>query len=64
MSEELDSTLISKFNGMDTGLKPKLGLKSAKYESVTPGIFLATMGITLIKVGISALLQSSHQKKR
>ena len=43
MSEELDYTLISKFNGLDTGLKPNPGLKAAKYEPVTPGTFLATV---------------------
>ena len=33
--------LISKSNGLDTGLKHNLGLKAAKYESVTPGTLLA-----------------------
>ena len=49
MSKELDSMLISNFNGLDTGLKPNLGLKASKYESVTPGTFLATVEITLFK---------------
>ena len=49
MSEELDSILISKSNGLDTGLKPNLGLKAANYESVTPGTFLDTLEITLLK---------------
>ena len=40
MSEELDYMLIYKSNGLDTGLKPNLGLKADKYESVTPGTFL------------------------
>ena len=31
MSEEVDSMLISKYNGLDTGLKPNLGLKVDKY---------------------------------
>ena len=31
MSEELDSMLISKSNGLDIGLKTNLGLKAAKY---------------------------------
>ena len=43
MYEELDSMLISKSNGLDTGLKHNLGLKAAKYESVTPGTFLTTV---------------------
>ena len=43
MSEELYSLLIYKFNGLDTGLKPNLGLKADKYESVTPDTFLATV---------------------
>ena len=46
MSEELDYMLISKSNGLDTGLKPNLGIKAAKYESVTPRTFLATVEIT------------------
>ena len=49
MYEELDSMLISESNGLDTGLKPNLGLKAAKYESVTPGTFLANVEITLLK---------------
>ena len=49
MSEELDSVLIYKSNGLDTGLKPNLGLKADKYESVTPVNFLATVEITLPK---------------
>ena len=43
MSEELDSMLISKSNGLETCLKPNIGLKAAKYEYVTPGTFLATV---------------------
>ena len=43
MSEELDSMLIYKSNGMDTGLKYNFGLKADKYESVTPGTFLSTV---------------------
>ena len=31
MSEELDSMLISKSNGLDTVLKSNIGLKTAKY---------------------------------
>ena len=31
MFEEPDYMLISKSNGMDTGLKPNIGLKAAKY---------------------------------
>ena len=38
-----------KSNGLDTGLKPNLGLKAAKYESVTHGTFLATVEINLLK---------------
>ena len=49
MSEELDSMLISKSNRLDTGLKPNIGLKADKYESVTPRAFLATVGITLLE---------------
>ena len=48
MSEELDYILISKSNRLDTGLKPNLGLKAAKYEYVTPGNFLDTVEITLL----------------
>ena len=43
MSEELYSMLIYKFNGLDTGLKPNLGLKADKYEYVTTGTSLATV---------------------
>ena len=43
MSEEKDFMLISKSNGLDTGLKPNLGLKAAKYEYVTTGTSLANV---------------------
>ena len=43
MSEEIYSFLISKSDGMYNGLKHNLGLKEAKYESVTHGTFLATV---------------------
>ena len=49
MSEELYSMLISKSNGMDTGLKPNLCLKAAKYESITPETLLATVEINPVK---------------
>ena len=49
MSEELYSMLISKSNGLDAGLKPNIGLKTAKYESVTPSTFLATVEMNLLK---------------
>ena len=49
MSEELDYMLISKSNGLNTGLKPNLDLKAAKYESITHRTFLATVEITLPK---------------
>ena len=49
MSEELYSMSISKSNRLDTSLKPNIGLKSADYESVTPGTFLATVETTLLK---------------
>ena len=49
MSEKLDSMLISKSNGLDTGLKPNIGLKVDKYKSVTTGTFLATVEITLLR---------------
>ena len=43
MSEELYSMLIYKSNELDTGQKPKFGLKEDKYESVSPGTFLDTV---------------------
>ena len=43
MSDELDYMIISKSKGLDTRLKPNLGLKVVKYESVTPGTFLSTV---------------------
>ena len=43
MSEELDFMLIYKSSGMDTGIKPNLGLKAAKYEYVTTGNSLANV---------------------
>ena len=62
MSEELYSMIISKSNGLDTGLKTNLGIKAAKYESVTPGTFLATVEITLLKEVFQ--LFSSHPNKK
>ena len=60
-SDELDSMLISKSNGLDTFLKPNLVLKASKYESVTPRTFLATVEITFLR----ELFQScfSHPQK-
>ena len=49
MSEKLNAMLISKSNGMDTGLKPNIGLNADKYESIITGTFLSTVEITLLK---------------
>ena len=54
--------LISKCNGLDTRLKPNLGLKADKYESITPGIH-RHFGNNPPQGVISALLQSSQQKR-
>ena len=54
--------LISKSNRLDTGLKPNLVLKAAKYESVTPGTFLAIVEITPLKEVFQRCC--SHTKKK
>ena len=63
MYEELDSMLISKSNGLDTGLKPNLGLKAANYESITPGNFLATVEITPLKEVFQSCCSHTNQKR-
>ena len=63
MYEELYSILISKSNGMDTGLKPNLDLKTAKYDSVTPGTFLATVEINFLKEVFQRHCSHPNQKK-
>ena len=63
MYEELDSMLIFKSNGLDTGLKPNLGLKAATYEYVSPGTFLSTVYITLLKE-VFQLCCSHNNKNR
>ena len=63
MYEELDSMLISKSNGLDTGLKPNLGLKAAKNESVTPGTFLSTVKTTHLEEVFQRCCSHTNQKR-
>ena len=63
MSQEIYSMLISKSNGLDTDLKPNLGLNVAKYKSVTPGTFLTTVEITLPKEVFQCCCSHPNKKK-